>query len=216
MPFPAVLPPRAAFRTAFRQAGLRAAALGLGVGILAACGAVGGSNGADASTTCGTTRTGANVPVIVKVARGSVSCTTAMHIENSYAAMVRAGDIRGNGGGAPVTINGWTCQGFPTPKVLRTGQTSACRSDGSEVLAVLPPPSEGPSTTDASGSRPISAGRPGPGQPARRTAPRRRSASATAASRAAVASAAVSVRSGARNRSVYASDLRPAPTCSPV
>jgi hypothetical protein len=143
------LPRSAHCRTALRQAGLRAAALGIGVGILAACGA-GGSGGAGASTTCGTTRTGANVPVIIKVGKGSVSCGTAMHIENSYAAMVRAGDIQGNGGGAPVKVHGWTCQGFPTPEVLRTGQTSACRSDGSEVLAILPPPST--STASAAGS----------------------------------------------------------------
>ena len=150
MPFPAVLPRGAAFRIALHQAGLAGAALGLGAGLLAGCGAAGGSDGTGASTTCGTTRTGANVPVIVKVDKGSVSCPTAMHIEDSYAAMVRAGDIRGNGGGAPVKINGWTCQGFPTPEVLRTGRTSACRSDGTEVLAVLPPPSQG-STSDASG-----------------------------------------------------------------
>ena len=50
----------------------------------------------------------------------------------------------------------------------------------------------------------------------RSTAPVRRAASATAASLAAVTSSAVSVRSGARNRSVYASDLLPSPACSPV
>src|SRR4029077_14178280 len=50
----------------------------------------------------------------------------------------------------------------------------------------------------------------------RRTAPTWLAASATAASRATVVSSTVSVRSGARNRSVYASDLRPGPACSPV
>jgi hypothetical protein len=64
-----------------------------------------------------------------------------MRVENSYAAAVRTGKIRGNGGGAPVTVSGWTCQGFPTPEVLRTGQTSACRTNSAEVLAILPPPS---------------------------------------------------------------------------
>jgi hypothetical protein len=54
------------------------------------------------------------------------------------------------------------------------------------------------------------------GQALRRVAPRRSAASPTAASRATATSAAVSVRSGARNRSVYASDLRPSPTCAPV
>jgi hypothetical protein len=39
-----------------------------------------------------------------------------------------------------VKINGWVCQGFNTPKVLATGQTSACRKGGQEILAVLPTP----------------------------------------------------------------------------
>lgn len=123
------------------QAGVRAAAVTLGIGVLAACSASAGSGSASASATCGTTRTAANVPVIIKVGRGSVSCGTAMRVENSYAAAVRTGKIRGNGGGAPVTVSGWTCQGFPTPEVLRTGQTSACRTNSAEVLAILPPPS---------------------------------------------------------------------------
>jgi hypothetical protein len=69
-----------------------------------------------------------------------------MRVENSYAAVVRSGKIRGNGGGSPVKVSGWTCQGFPTPEVLKTGQTSACRSNSAEVLAILPPPA----TTTAS------------------------------------------------------------------
>lgn len=128
------------------RAGVRAAALGLGIGVLAACGASAGSGSASASATCGTTRTAADVPVIIKVGRGSVSCGTAMRVENSYAAMVRSGKIRGNGGGSPVKVSGWTCQGFPTPEVLKTGQTSACRTNSAEVLAILPPPA----TTTAS------------------------------------------------------------------
>ena len=122
------------------RAGVRAAAVTLGIGVLAACGASAGSGSASASTTCGTTRTAANVPVIIKVSRGSVSCGTAMRVENSYAAAVRSGRIRGNGGGSPVEVSGWTCQGFPTPEVLKTGQTSACRTSSAEVLAILPPP----------------------------------------------------------------------------
>lgn len=51
---------------------------------------------------------------------------------------------------------------------------------------------------------------------ARRVAPNRSAAAATAASRDRVASSTVSVRSGARNRSLYASDRLPAPTWSPV
>lgn len=52
----------------------------------------------------------------------------------------------------------------------------------------------------------------GPGQAPRRTASWRWAATETAASRAATASSAVSVRSGARKVSLYASDFRPAPT----
>jgi hypothetical protein len=126
--------------TPARQAGLRAVALTLGIGVLAACSATASSGSASASGTCGTTRTAANVPIIIKVGQGSVSCGTAMRVENSYAAAVRSGKIRGNGGGSPVAVSGWTCQGFPTPEVLRTGQTSACRTHGAEVLAILPPP----------------------------------------------------------------------------
>jgi hypothetical protein len=122
------------------RTGLKAAALGLGIGVLAACSASAGSGPASASAACGTTRTAANVPVIIKIGRGSVSCGTAMRIENSYAAAVRGGAIRGNGGGSPVKVSGWTCQGFPTPEVLKTGQTSACRTNTAEVLAILPPP----------------------------------------------------------------------------
>jgi len=114
-------------------------ALGLGLGVLAGCGTSAAST-PNAGHACGTTRTGANVPVIITVDKGSVSCATALRVENSYAAVVRAGQVRGTGGGAPVTVSGWTCQGFPTPQVLKTGQTSVCRSGAAEVLAILPSP----------------------------------------------------------------------------
>jgi hypothetical protein len=123
------------------RAALPAAAVGLGIGLLTACGTSNVTNASSASRTCGTTRTAANVPVIIKVSQGSVSCATALRVENSYAAMIQAGKVRGNGGGAPVKVSGWTCQGFPTPVVLKTGKTSACRVNGTEVLEVLPPPS---------------------------------------------------------------------------
>lgn len=129
----------------FHRAGLAAVAAGLGLGVLAGCGTSGAASTTGAAHTCGTTRTGANVPVIITVDRGSVSCATALRVENSYAAVMRMGRIRGTGGGAPVRVSGWTCQGFPTPEVLKTGQTSVCRDDGGEVLAVLPPPNAGPS-----------------------------------------------------------------------
>jgi hypothetical protein len=117
-----------------------AAGMALALGLLAGCGTSAAST-PNADQTCGTTRTGVNVPVIIKITKGPVSCATALRVENSYAAVVRAGQIRGNGGGAPVTVSGWTCRGFPTPEILKTGQTSACHSGGSEILALLPPPS---------------------------------------------------------------------------
>ena len=132
-------------RRRLSRAGLAAVAVGLGLGVLAGCGTSGAASTPGAVQTCGTTRTGANVPVIVTIDHGSVSCATALRVENSYAAVVRTGQIRGTGGGAPVTVSGWTCQGFPTPEVLKTGETSVCRAGAAEVLAVLPPPSAAPS-----------------------------------------------------------------------
>lgn len=93
-----------------------------------------------AATACGTTRTAANVPVKIEVEHGHVSCSTAMTIERGYAKAILAGREPGNGGGGPVTIQGWTCQGFATPEVLKTGNASKCVQGGSEILAVLPAP----------------------------------------------------------------------------
>ena len=98
--------------------------------------------------TCGITRTGANVPVVIKVTRGSVSCATALDVENSYAAMIKRGDLKGNGGGAPLRVSGWTCQGYPTPQVLQTGTTSECHTASAEVVAVL----DLPASSSSSGS----------------------------------------------------------------
>jgi hypothetical protein len=80
------------------------------------------------------------VPVVIKVVRGTVNCATALRIENQYAAMIRDGQVAGNGGGAPVTISGWTCQGYDTPYVLKTGDTSRCQTGTAMILAVLPVP----------------------------------------------------------------------------
>ncbi len=102
---------------------------------------------ARAGTTCGTTRTAANVPVLIKVAKGSVNCGTAMQVENEYAAKVRSGQVQGNGGGAPVVVSGWTCQGYNTPEVLSTGNASQCHTGTAAILAVLPVPT--PSGTAA-------------------------------------------------------------------
>ena len=108
-----------------------------------------GASGAPGSpgATCGSTRTGANVPVSVRVAKGTVSCGTAMRIENEYAAMIRAGDLKGNGGGAPLRVDGWTCQGYPTPQVLSTGYASQCHTATAEVLAVLALPASAATPT---------------------------------------------------------------------
>jgi hypothetical protein len=116
-----------------------AALLASGMGALAGCGAA-APPGAGPGTSCGTTHTAADVPVIVKVAEGTVNCATAMRVENDYAAVIRAGHVRGNGGGAPVVVNGWTCQGYPTPEVLSTGNASQCHTSGAAIVAVLPVP----------------------------------------------------------------------------
>ncbi len=107
-------------------------------GLLAGCSSV--PPGARAGTTCGTTRTAANVPVLIKVAKGSVNCGTAMQVEDEYAAKIRSGQVQGNGGGAPVVVSGWTCQGYNTPEVLSTGNASQCHSGTAAILAVLPVP----------------------------------------------------------------------------
>jgi hypothetical protein len=89
-------------------------------------------------TACGTTKTAANVPIHIEVASGHVSCETALSIERKYATAIRSGLAPGNGGGGPVKVNGWTCQGYATPFVLRTGKASKCVKDGTEILAILP------------------------------------------------------------------------------
>jgi hypothetical protein len=115
---------------------------GCGLLALAACSSAQSTAGATGSS-CGTTRTGANVPVVIKVAKGTVDCPTVLRVEDSYAMMIKDGDVRGNGGGAPVAVDGWTCQGYPTPQVLRTGDASECHTASAEVVAVLSLPSTG-------------------------------------------------------------------------
>jgi len=113
------------------------ALLAAGAGLLAGCGS---AAGAGPGASCGTTRTAANVPVIIKVTKGTVNCGTALQVENEYAAKIRAGQVRGNGGGAPVAVSGWTCQGYPTPEVLSTGNASQCHTSSAAIVAVLPVP----------------------------------------------------------------------------
>jgi hypothetical protein len=90
---------------------------------------------------CGKAKTAANVPVDVEVVAGHATCGTALTIERDYASAIRSGLAPGNGGGGPVKIEGWTCQGFATPIVLQTGKASKCVRDGAEILAILPPTS---------------------------------------------------------------------------
>jgi hypothetical protein len=109
-----------------------------------------GAAAGSAGTSCGATRTGVNVPVTITVAKGTVDCATAMRVERDYAASIREGDLHGNGGGAPVTVDGWTCQAYPTLEVLRTGTASECHTTSAEVLAVLALPSMSASASSGS------------------------------------------------------------------
>jgi hypothetical protein len=124
-----------ALGSALLWAGGAAVLLGGGAGLLAGCGAAASTARA---ASCGTAHTAADVPVIVRVTSGTVDCGTALRIENQYAAAVRAGHDAGNGGGAPVLVSGWTCQGYPTPEVLSTGNASQCHTGSAAIVAVLP------------------------------------------------------------------------------
>ena len=109
--------------------------------------AASGGPGASASSTpairCGRARTAAGVPVDVEIV-GRASCHAAMTVERDYSRALASGKVPGNGGGAPVSIHGWICQGYDTPQVLATGRASACRRHGSQILAVLPSISPSP------------------------------------------------------------------------
>jgi hypothetical protein len=89
-------------------------------------------------TSCGQAKTAANVPIHIEIVKGQFSCQTALAIEKKYDVAVRAGHAPGNGGGGPVKIDGWTCQGFSTPVVLHTGKASKCVKGADEILAILP------------------------------------------------------------------------------
>jgi hypothetical protein len=112
--------------------------------LLAAAAAGCSGHGSPATKTraiaCGTAKTAAEVPVKVVVAKGSIACSAAKSVVLAYARAIRSGDAPGNGGGGPVKINGWTCQGFATPEVLETGKAAKCKRDGVEILEILPPP----------------------------------------------------------------------------
>jgi len=131
----------------------------LAAGAVAGCGGTPGKQSTTAAggpgptassppaTRCGTVRTAAGVPVDVDVV-GQASCQDAMTVERDYTRALASGKVPGNGGGAPVKIHGWVCQGYDTPEVLATGRASACRKQGMQILAVLvlPSPSSSPSS----------------------------------------------------------------------
>jgi hypothetical protein len=106
----------------------------------------GGSSSKSTTTakaiSCGEAKTAANVPIHIEIVKGQFSCQTALAVEKKYDVAVRSGHAPGNGGGGPVKIDGWTCQGFSTPIVLHTGKASKCVKGGDEILAILPTPAQ--------------------------------------------------------------------------
>jgi hypothetical protein len=107
---------------------------------LTGCGHAPAKASPPAARQCGTGRTAANVPIAIEIDHGSISCATAMGVEKDYAQAIDQGKAPGNGGGGPVPVNGWICEGFPTPQVLKTGDASKCTKDGTEILALLTTP----------------------------------------------------------------------------
>src|ERR1700723_1675192 len=125
-------------RSAWRPAGPAVLALAALTGCaLTGCTAARSAKPAATGRKCGTGKTAAGVPVLVDVGQGPVGCRTAMTIERAYAAALASGRAPGNGGGGPVSIKGWVCEGFDTPQILRTGDASKCSKGPSEILAVL-------------------------------------------------------------------------------
>ena len=122
-------------------------AVGLAAGCVTGCAAP-GTTTSDAAATCGRTLTGVDIAVVVRIGRGSVSCPTAMTVEKSYAALIRAGGLRGNGGGAPVSIRGWTCQGYTSAEIAQTERVSVCVKGSAQIFTALPS-AQASTTTDA-------------------------------------------------------------------
>ena len=123
-----------------RLAGGYAIAAVASVLLAAGCSAGSGHTPGGSAASCGTAHTVADVPVTVEVMKGQVACGEAVTIERAYTdaieRAIRSGKF-GNGGGAPIAVHGWKCQGFPTPTVDKTGKTSKCTHDGAEIIAVL-------------------------------------------------------------------------------
>ncbi len=126
-----------------RRARRLAAGMIAGAGVLGVAACSSAPSPGAVGTSCGDTRTAANVLVSIKVTKGPVNCAAALHAEQGYASLLSAGKVRGNGGGAPVTVDGWTCEGYSTPVALRTGNASECHTATAEVVAVLVLPSTG-------------------------------------------------------------------------
>jgi hypothetical protein len=136
---PRIPPSRAAGRargSILRSVGL----LALLAAAVAGCSGHGSAATKTRAIACGTAKSAAEVPVKVVVAKGSIACSAAKSVVAAYAQAIRSGDAPGNGGGGPVKIKGWTCQGFTTPEVLKTGDAAKCTRNGVEILEILPPP----------------------------------------------------------------------------
>ena len=123
----------------------------LAMALVAGCGnahaaRTGTSSSATVGGSCGKSATAGHVPVTLEVTAGTVPCAQAMQVESAYNHELTAGMAPGNGGGGPVRVNGWTCQGYPTPRVLQTGQVSRCARNGSQFDAVLASPTAAPSS----------------------------------------------------------------------
>src|ERR1700722_7720812 len=102
-------PMRSRAVAAFLLAALTAgAAAGCGPNKGSSSGQSGGSPAAAPVAQCGKAHTAGGVPVEIDVQKGSASCGTAMAVERAYTRAVASGRVAGNGGGAPVTIQGWT------------------------------------------------------------------------------------------------------------
>jgi putative hemolysin len=114
-----------------------AAALAVALGLAACSSAASASGAGTAGTSCGTARTAAGVVVRIDVAQGTVNCATALRVEAGYATAIKDGELRGNGGGAPVTVDGWTCESYSAVQAARTGNASECHTANAEVVAVL-------------------------------------------------------------------------------
>lgn len=112
------------------------------VGSRRSSGGVAGTGGS-----CGRAYTAGHVPVVLRVSGGAVPCTQAQQAESGYNADIVAGKAKGNGGGGPVLVNGFTCQGFPTPHILQTGEVSRCSSGAGQFDAVLAAASPAPTPT---------------------------------------------------------------------